>query len=376
MTIVEIENNLNALTANFEKETFIFDLLLAYGTPKSTIKRLQYLKSNLNVSIPVKKNVKDNASNHSYSEQNLEAKLTNYFSIKESLRNKTIEQLHQYFDKYDKKLDDKDMIFLQYYINESQDDELTKKILLPIIQKKFGVIEDYYENLRFLIKSINCSEGLKIFLLVNIFVYSKGGWYENFVNKEALKDAVNINQSYTLKYLSEALEKKFQQIYYYSQSTTNLIIAFEYVELQSDEILAMYKRAFKFIKYRLPNEKHFDWQDIEDSDLDVMNNEEIAIVFILVKLKHYDKSIQEEILYTINYLIIYDCGLLTKPLKWFFSHIEQFPQLSVAGMLEIFLLNIDDQLDFFLEIKDDVKKVTVLDNLYINDCIEQLYLGF
>lgn len=68
----------------------------------------------------------------------------------------------------------------------------------------------------------------------------------------------------------------------------------------------------------MPNEKHFDWQDIEDSDLDVMNNEEIAIVFILVKLKHYDKSIQEEILYTINYLIIYDCVLLTKPLKWFF----------------------------------------------------------
>ena len=41
MTIIEIENNLNALVASFDKETFIFDLLLAYGTPKSTIKRLQ-----------------------------------------------------------------------------------------------------------------------------------------------------------------------------------------------------------------------------------------------------------------------------------------------------------------------------------------------
>ena len=41
MTIIEIENNLNALVANFDKESFIFDLLLAYGTPKSTIKRLQ-----------------------------------------------------------------------------------------------------------------------------------------------------------------------------------------------------------------------------------------------------------------------------------------------------------------------------------------------
>ena len=41
MTILEIENSLNTLISNFNKETFIFDLLLAYGTPKSTIKRLQ-----------------------------------------------------------------------------------------------------------------------------------------------------------------------------------------------------------------------------------------------------------------------------------------------------------------------------------------------
>ncbi len=41
MTILEIENNLNTLVANFNKETFIFDLLLAYGSPKSTIKRLE-----------------------------------------------------------------------------------------------------------------------------------------------------------------------------------------------------------------------------------------------------------------------------------------------------------------------------------------------
>jgi type II restriction/modification system DNA methylase subunit YeeA len=41
MTIIEIENNLNALVTNFDKESFIYDLLLAYGTPKSTIKRLE-----------------------------------------------------------------------------------------------------------------------------------------------------------------------------------------------------------------------------------------------------------------------------------------------------------------------------------------------
>ncbi|MBW6488913.1 DNA methyltransferase [Sulfurimonas sp.] len=41
MTIIEIENNLNTLVANFNEESFIFDLLLVYGSPKSTIKRVQ-----------------------------------------------------------------------------------------------------------------------------------------------------------------------------------------------------------------------------------------------------------------------------------------------------------------------------------------------
>ncbi len=41
MTIIEIENNLTNLVANFKKEDFIFELLLAYGSPKATIKRLQ-----------------------------------------------------------------------------------------------------------------------------------------------------------------------------------------------------------------------------------------------------------------------------------------------------------------------------------------------
>jgi hypothetical protein len=48
MNIAQIENNLQQLIKSFEKETFIYDLLLAYDTPKSTITRLQ--KGGLNLS--------------------------------------------------------------------------------------------------------------------------------------------------------------------------------------------------------------------------------------------------------------------------------------------------------------------------------------
>lgn len=48
MNIAQIEQNLQDLIHNFTKETFIFELLLAYGSPKASITRLQ--KGNLNLS--------------------------------------------------------------------------------------------------------------------------------------------------------------------------------------------------------------------------------------------------------------------------------------------------------------------------------------
>ena len=42
MNIAQISDNLEKLVESFNKESFIFDLLLAYGTPKSTIARLQH----------------------------------------------------------------------------------------------------------------------------------------------------------------------------------------------------------------------------------------------------------------------------------------------------------------------------------------------
>ncbi|MBC7888974.1 MAG: hypothetical protein H7Z13_13945 [Ferruginibacter sp.] len=48
MNIAQIENNLQQLIKSFKKETFIYDLLLTYDTPKSNITRLQ--KGGLNLS--------------------------------------------------------------------------------------------------------------------------------------------------------------------------------------------------------------------------------------------------------------------------------------------------------------------------------------
>ena len=48
MNIAQIEINLQKLIATFNKQSFIYDLLLAYGLPKASITRLK--KGNLNLS--------------------------------------------------------------------------------------------------------------------------------------------------------------------------------------------------------------------------------------------------------------------------------------------------------------------------------------
>ncbi|MFZ4582717.1 MAG: type IIL restriction-modification enzyme MmeI, partial [Paludibacter sp.] len=47
MNIGQINTNLENLILNFNPETFIYDLLLAYGTPKATIARAQLSDKNL-----------------------------------------------------------------------------------------------------------------------------------------------------------------------------------------------------------------------------------------------------------------------------------------------------------------------------------------
>ena len=339
---------------------------------KKTTLKLQALKNILNVSIPIQLSGEDRVLHHSFQEKKLEEKLTIQFGITESLKEKSIEEIKKYFDKQDRELSDKDLIFLLHFFNEKNDDELVKNILEPIIIKRFIGDEKYYEKLRELVNNLKCSSDSKIYLLVKIFVYSQGGWLENFVNKNAFKDAIELDKQKALDYLSVELSKKFQTIYYYSQSTANLIIAFEYAGLKKKDILSMYKRGFKFIEYRLPDDHNFDWNSIEDEKLKDMSNDEIAIVMMLVKSKNMDAIVQKEILFAINYLFNYKRNLLIKPLKWFFENIEHFSHIFVASILELFLIYADKNKTFFQDLKDDISKVDSLKNLYISNCLKRL----
>ncbi len=337
-----------------------------------SLKKLQVLKNILNVSIPIQKSEKEKAIPSTFGEKNLEEKLTIQFGITESLKEKNLEQINEYFDKQDRHLADKDLTFLLHYFNEKNDDKLIESILEPLITRKLIGDEYYYEKLRGSVNHIRCSVGLKTYLLVKIFVFSQGGWFENFLNKDALKDAVKLDKKQALSYLSEELFEKFKTIYYYSQSTANLIIAFEHAGLKKNNILSMYKIGFESIEYRLPDSNDFNWKSIEDKKLKDMSDDEIAIVMILVKSKNMDALVQKEVLSAINYLLNYQEPLLIKPLNWFFENINHFPDISIASMLELFLIYVDKKQVFFQTLKDDISKVRSLENLYISNCLNKL----
>jgi len=337
-----------------------------------SLKKLQVLKNILNVSIPVQKSEKEKAIHSTYGEKSLEEKLTIQFGITESLKEKNIEEINKYFDKQDRHLTDKDLTFLLHCFNEKNDDKLIQSILESLITRKLIGDENYYEKLRGLVNHIRCSDELKTYLLVKIFVFSQGGWFENFLNKDALKDAVKLDEKQALSYLSQELFEKFKTIYYYSQSTANLIIAFEHAGLKKKHILSMYKRGFESIEYRLPDDNDFNWKSIEDENLKDMSDDEIAIVMILVKFKNMDSLVQKEILSAINYLLNNDTTILIKPMQWFFKNINHFSHISIASILELFLIYVDKKQDFFQTLKDDILKVRNLENLYISNCLEKL----
>lgn len=335
-----------------------------------TTQKLQVLKNLLSVKTPIKKKKEDRTGLSSY-RGNLQEQLNKFFDFdKKHIENFPLADIKKDIEEYESKID---LNSIYLYLLEKDNVETTKEILLYLIEKKYPRdYKKYYENLIHLTNNLHLTPELKTEILVNIFIHSKDGWFSMFIQKEALKSAIEINKPLALKVLNEKLFTLSSTFGYGRKSTANLIIAFEYAKLNKHDILSMYQTAFDFIEYRLPDENNFVWDDIEDPSLLEMNEDELAIVLILSKLKNLDSFIQKDILFSINYLFNYNPNLLIKPMKWFFENIHNFPHISIASIFELFLIYIENKLDFFTEIKNDMLKAETINNLYIDNILKQL----
>ena len=314
----------------------------------------------------------DGSNNYGNSSKNqLADELSKKICLPESIMgNSEIEIINFYAKK--EVLSDIDLNNIYFYLKQYNNEETISDFLIPLIQKRFpwGGVK-HYEDLYSLLNNLDISNTCKVFLLINIFLFSQNGNLHKFVHKESLKEAVIIDRNLALKNLSQCLTTFYPNSDYMPYSTANLINAFGYVGIENSTIISMYNMGFDCISSRLPDDNVFDWNIVEDFELDNMNNDEIAIILLLSKTKHHDAEIQREVLVAIAYLIGYDENLLIKPLKWFFNNFEKFNQLSIAGLLEILLIESQNCIELLKEIKGELIQFLNCENLYIrNICLD------
>lgn len=369
-TLLEIDQNL-------AKQSLLNvlnrDLNNSYDSLKdNTIQKIQGLKLLLNIATPIKQKKDDKSdlfhkSSDSLSEQiNLDHSINSFVFF-----GKDLTEVNKYFDRK-RDLTNQDFNNLFFYLLEKDDDEIAKKILMPLIKEGYSRTDDFFEEIRLLINSLSISDTTRMYLLVQTFVYSKDGWYSPFINISALENALFISKEEMLNILAKSLFHFFSNFGYSSSSTANLIIAFKSIGLEKNDILSMYKNSFEFFEYRLPDENDFNWDEVEDKQIEQMNNNELAIVMLLSKMKNYDAIVQKEIVLSINYLLNYDEELLVKPMKWFFENVNHFPHISIAIILELFKLHTGSKIKFFIVTKKDIQKVKSLKNLYIENILDEI----
>tara|TARA_R110002020_G_scaffold474438_1_gene705754 strand:- start:1288 stop:6033 length:4746 start_codon:yes stop_codon:yes gene_type:complete len=319
---------------------------------------------------------KERSRNTSTYSMNLNGGLIEFLNkkldINDSIMHKPLEKIIEFYDKKSY-LSDSDFNFIYFYLEEHNDGNTIKNLLLNLIRKRSPrEASKYYEKIFSLIDRLQLNDLLKVTLFVNNFAYSTGGWLQRFINKESFKKAVEINLDLTLEELSHIISSAYPTNDYMAESTSNLLIAFEYASIDSKTIINMYERGYSFIESRLPDENDFKWEDVEDSLLTAMNQDELAIVLMLSKTKHQDSHIQREILVAISYLIAYDQTLLIKPLKWLLINSERFYQLSIASILELLLVEKEHCHQILTSIEVELLQASNIDNLYIKNTIIEL----
>ncbi|CCW31468.1 hypothetical protein ABLA30_03215 [Xenorhabdus nematophila] len=262
---------------------------------------------------------------------------------------------------------------LDFFFQEENNTKLANEILLPLIKKRFQLGHEHFTNLRWLIQGIPLSNKNKVILLIYNFVYSKDGWFSSFVDKDSLLQAVTIDIDFAKNCLASVLYTFLKDKDFSSKTTANLIIAFECVGFDEQSILSMYETGFDFIKSRLPDESEFEWESLNYIEISEMNDDERAITLLLSKANNLDSSVQREIICALNYLVKNYTNLLMKPLNWFFNNFHLFHHSTIASILELISIEIEQLKPLLLEIKPSIGKLIGVQNLYIHNEVESIF---
>ncbi|WP_108175602.1 ATP-binding protein [Vibrio splendidus] len=338
---------------------------------KMTLKKYLETGRKLGVLLDISESDQIEYSSTSYDNKPLSYIIEKKLNIVTNINHGSLSEVINYFTSKDT-LETQDLNFIYFIVSSYNSTKLVDETIIPIISKEFPRGHKHFKNLRRLIKRLSIGEEQKIHLLVNNFVYSKDGWFSGFVDKKSLRTAVNLNKDKALDILSETLPNFYLNKYFYSKSTANLIIAFEYSGL-GDYILPMYENGFKFIKSRLPYDKKFDWNNLDYLDFSDFSDDEVAIVLLLSKTSSFDSSIQKEVILALSYILDSNHKLLIKPFEWFFSNHHLFHHMTIASIVE--LLSVESEKLIDMKIEKSLNKVRSIGCLYIDNTLDDVYGG-
>lgn len=342
---------------------------------QTTIK-FQNTVQKFGLSFDIKQRKQDDFSHVNHNKLEISEKLfSEILCIEDSIKDYSIPKLSEYYGKKEA-ISESDLNNLYFYLQELSNDEITALLVLSLIRIRFPrEATKHYDKLFDFIQRLEINEGLKITLLVNNFVSSKDGWYSRFVHIGSLEQAIAYNKVDALDKLAKYIGYIYPTSDYMPNTTSNLIIAFKEAGIDSEIIFNMYDMAFDYIQDRLSDNNEFDWKSVENTELSYMTYDELAITLLLSKSKNYDSSIQRTVLSGISYLLDLNSNLLVKPIKWFLNNFNLFNPISVAGILEFFLVELRNHRQFLMLLKDEFTQLNSCENLYIRNNVSEILEG-
>lgn len=203
------------------------------------------------------------------------------------------------------------------------------------------------------------------------FFFDQGGWYQWFVNQEALIVATTINRSKAIDFLFELLPSALNIGFNYTFSS-NLIRALINTGYDKEEIKSMWNGLLDMTSYRLPFQEKIEWNSIISDEFE-MSNEEILICILLTRFKAATTERFRNVTIGIKDILEYCPEKFEKPLKWFIKHREEFLKPAFSIVLQMLLDNRQKDQSYHLKFEKELKSIFPTHYFLIDLVISTLY---
>ena len=209
-----------------------------------------------------------------------------------------------------------------------------------------------------------------IYALVIMFIFSSNGW-SRMISPEFLKMAYQKNSRLTQTLLHESLCKFVSNYGYSWKLGCNLIIGLCKAGIEKEIIEPLFEITKKFVEYRLPDRNY----DLINYDvlkgLDGFSPNELVFALLISRLTTLTTEKTQNILFSINNLLLLDKEAFIKPVIWALSEKNNLYSLHRALLLQIILEN---DIIFDVQQKEQLKKLYpteyFLENFYLENIVD------